>query len=322
MRTTAVYSQAVEKAIADLEIGKRKPSGLYEPIAYGLREGGKRLRPVLLLMGCDAYSGDYEKALLPAAGIEMFHNFTLLHDDVMDNSDLRRGRPTVHRKWDSNTAILSGDCMLTLAVDLMMNVDDSILRRVLDIFNRMSVAVYEGQSYDMDFETRDDVTLPEYMMMIEGKTSALLGAAVSIGSIIGGASETDSRFMYDYGVKLGIAFQIQDDYLDLYGDPATFGKPIGGDVLNDKKTFLLLSARGHGGDVRDLLARITSEEKGEKKISAFRDVMTSEGIPEECDRAIEKYYSEAISALESTSLGENDKAAFRGLAEKLISRKR
>jgi len=322
MKSIREYSIAVEETIRGLSEFGYKPASLYEPIAYGMQAGGKRLRPVLLLMGCDAFSGSFNQALHAAAGIEMFHNFTLLHDDVMDNSDLRRGRATVHKKWDSNTAILSGDCMLTLATQLIMRTDDGKLRRVLDIFNRMALRVYEGQRLDMDFEMRDDVTLPDYISMIDGKTSALLGASAEIGSVIGGADGNDSRLMYEYGLKLGIAFQIQDDYLDLYGDASTFGKPIGGDVLNDKKTFLLLSACNRGAGVRKALEKVMSECHGEAKISAVRDIMTAEMIPEECEKVIEIYSRDAFDALDRTSLNDDVKQSFRMLSEKLTGRKK
>lgn len=214
----------------------RKPEGLYKPIVYGLEQGGKRLRPVILLAACDAVGGDSAKALPQAAAIEMYHNFTLLHDDVMDKADLRRGKPTVCNKWDDNTAILSGDTMLTLATQLVVDgVEPQKAMRLLKEFNETAIGVYEGQQYDMEFEARTDVTIDEYMEMIRLKTSVLLAGAARIGAVMGDADERNANALYDFAVNLGLAFQLQDDWLDVYGDPDVFGKAIGGDIMNNKK---------------------------------------------------------------------------------------
>ncbi len=312
----------VEEAIIEKDYASKTPESLYGPVAYGLQKGGKRIRPVLLLMAAEAFGKNPVECLDPAVGIEMFHNFTLLHDDVMDCSDMRRGRPTVHKKWDGNTAILSGDTMLTLAAQLMMNVDDSRLRCVLDVFNSMSVAVYEGQRLDMDFETRDEVSVEEYLDMIEKKTSALLGASARIGAIAAGASEKDCGLIYEYGVKLGLAFQIQDDYLDMFGDPATFGKPIGGDVLNGKKAFMLVSMLERGGSDADALREAMKMPPSELKVNTVRSIYEHAGMPELCRRTIGEYSRKSLKALRSTSLGEEARMPLERLVDKLIDRKK
>lgn len=322
MRTINEYSTIVNQAINSLSLPSTKLNGLYSPIEYGMAEGGKRLRPVITLMACEAFDKDVQSAINAAVGLEMYHNFTLLHDDVMDNSDLRRGRPTVHRKWDANTAILSGDTMLTLATQLVMNVDDSILRNVLDTFNRMSIDVFEGQQLDMDFETRDDVTLEEYMTMITGKTSALLGCAAKTGALIAGCSDKDAKAMYDFGVALGLAFQIQDDYLDVYGDEATFGKPIGGDILNNKKTFLMLSALEIDNTEKSNLRIALNMTSSKEKIDTVRDEYNALGIPEICRNKILEYSHIASSLIDSTAMSMEGKTAFKNLVDSLVGRTR
>src|SRR6201986_1517003 len=218
------------------------PAKLEEPIKYILSLGGKRLRPALLLMACDLFGGDINKAIPPALAIEVFHNFTLMHDDIMDNAPLRRGKTTVHERWNPNVGILSGDVMLIEGYKLMMQVDNSILRRILDIFNTTAVGVCEGQQIDMEFETRDVVDINEYINMIRLKTAVVLGGALKIGALIGGAPEKDATLLSDFGVQLGVAFQLQDDILDVYGDPEKFGKQVGGDIISNKKTYLLIKA--------------------------------------------------------------------------------
>ena len=242
-------------------------------------------------MGADAFGEAAGKALTPAVGIETFHNFTLLHDDVMDRSDVRRGRPTVHKKYGENAAILSGDTMLTLATD-------------------------------MDFETSDKTSLPEYMQMIEGKTGSLLGASAKIGAIIGGAGEKDADLMYDFGMAIGVAFQIQDDWLDTFGDPTTFGKPIGGDILNSKKTYLYLSGISEHPDYADALRAAMNMAPGESKIKTVTRLYEKLGIKESAAKAVAHYSSKAMTSLKKTSLGDEEKEAFKKLAEKLIGRKK
>src|ERR1700744_2113013 len=218
------------------------PADLYEPIKYILSLGGKRMRPALLLMACDLFGGDINKAISSALAIEVFHNFTLMHDDIMDNAPLRRGKVTVHERWNPNVGILSGDVMLIEGYKLMMQVDEHLLRPILNIFNETAVGVCEGQQIDMEFETRHDVGIEEYINMIRLKTAVVLGGALKIGAIIGGASTEDAALLHTFGEQLGIAFQLQDDILDVYGNPEKFGKQVGGDIISNKKTYLLIKA--------------------------------------------------------------------------------
>lgn len=322
MKTISDYSSDIETAIRGLNFPQGNLKSLYSPIEYGLSAGGKRIRPVLLLMGADAFGNKAAEAITPAVGIETFHNFTLLHDDVMDKSDLRRGRPTVHKKFDENSAILSGDTMLTLATQYVTEVDDSILKCVLHTFNDMAIELYEGQRLDMDFETADNISLADYLKMIEGKTSSLLGASVKIGSIIGGASEKDANLMYEFGVMIGIAFQIQDDYLDTFGDPATFGKPIGGDILNGKKTYLYVAALEQGGQTAEALKTAFTLPPSDMKVKTVTRLYEKIGMKEICKKAVAHYSSKALKALNATSLGDEEKEAFKKLAEKLVGRKK
>lgn len=222
---------------------EREPQGLYAPIAYTLSLGGKRVRPALTLMACNLFSDDLTPAIQPALGIEIFHNFTLLHDDIMDKADIRRGKPTVHKYWNENTAILSGDIMQILAYVLISEAPAAHLKKVLDVFSRTAIEVCEGQQYDMDFENRETVDADAYLEMIRLKTAVLLGCSLYIGAIIGGANENDARNLYQFGVNIGIAFQLKDDLLDVYGNEENFGKKVGGDILCNKKTFLLIHAK-------------------------------------------------------------------------------
>lgn len=322
MKSISDYSALVEKAISDNDYASWPPESLYGPIAYGLQKGGKRLRPVLLLMTAEAFGIEASAAIQQALGIEMFHNFTLLHDDVMDRSDLRRGRPTVCAKWDDNTAILSGDTMLTLATELMCCVPDTSLRSVLEIFNAMAIEVYEGQRLDMDFECRDNVTVAEYMTMIGKKTGALLGASARIGAAVASASPCDATLMYDFGMELGLAFQIQDDLLDTFGDAATFGKPIGGDILNNKKTFLTTTLLEKGGPDAEALAEAMKMPASELKIRVVKGIYEKAGIEQLCRSAISCHSKKALKALRSTSLGEGHRKPLERLVEKLIDRAR
>ncbi len=322
MKPFSEYSALIEKELRNLEFPEGELSTLYEPITYGLSAGGKRLRPALLMMTADAFGDNVENAVMPAIGIETFHNFTLLHDDVMDNSDTRRGRPSVHAKWDVNTAILSGDTMLTLATQYISQVDDCKLRKVLDSFNEMAIRVYEGQRLDMDFETREDVTIDDYTRMIMDKTGALLGASARIGALIGGASEEDAAIMYEYGMMLGVAFQIQDDWLDVFGDSTTFGKPIGGDINNNKKSFLMLTALTDNGADGDALREAVKLPSGDTKVKVVTRIYEKMGVSEICKKEISHYVSRAMSALKKVNLPEERKEPYRILLEKLTGRKK
>ena len=316
------YSAVVEKLLRDLQFAGGDLEGLYGPVSYSLSAGGKRLRPSLVLMAADAFGHKAGEAEEAAIGLEMFHNFTLLHDDVMDNSDMRRGRPSVHAKWDPNTAILSGDTMLTVATSHMMRVPDCLLREVLDIFNEMALRVYEGQRLDMDFESKEEVSVDDYIRMISYKTGALLAAAVRIGALIGGASREDAEKMARYGMMMGIAFQIQDDWLDVFGDASTFGKPIGGDLNNNKKSYLLLSALACKNSDSEALRDALKLPAGENKIKIVTKIYERLGVSTVCREAISSYSSKAIAALKSTSLTDEQREPFRLLVEKLTGRKK
>lgn len=316
------YRAMLEEEIKSINLPVDRLPGLYEPIVYSLENGGKRLRPILLLMACEAFGGNPEDARRAALGIEMYHNFTLLHDDVMDRSDLRRGKPTVFKKWGTDTAILSGDVMLTLAGDYMSEVPDSCLRTVLKEFNEMAVGVYEGQQLDMEFEQSDDVTLERYLEMIRLKTSVLLGAACSIGARIGGATDEEARAMYRFGESLGVAFQIQDDYLDVYGDSATFGKPVGGDILNNKKTFLTIKVKELGGANAQALQSAMELPAGDLKVRTVRNIMTAAEMPRVCRKAWDEWSGRAIKSLADTSLDKEAATALKSVVEKLIDRKK
>ncbi len=322
MKKFSDYSAHIEKTLRDLTFPGNELAGLYEPVSYSLSAGGKRLRPSLALMAADAFGNAAERAERAAVGLEIFHNFTLLHDDVMDQSDMRRGRPSVHAKWDVNTAILSGDTMLTLATRCVSDVDDSILRRILDTFNEMALRVYEGQRLDMDFEKSDKVGLEDYIRMISDKTGALLGAAAKIGALIGGASDKDAEHMAEYGVMLGLAFQIQDDWLDVFGDSMTFGKPIGGDINNNKKSFLLLTALATDTPDATALKEAMKLPAGDTKIKIVTRLYERLDMTRHCREAIAAYSAKALGALKATSLSDDVREPFRLLVDKLTGRKK
>lgn len=297
-----------------------EPSGLYEPIKYTLCDGGKRLRPLLTLATCDALGGDIDGAKNQAIGVEIFHNFTLLHDDVMDNADMRRGKATVHRKWNEATAILSGDAMLTLATQFMTKGDGTKIWDVISLFNTTAMEVYQGQQYDMDFEKRLDVTVDEYLEMIRLKTSVLLGCACKLGAIMAGAFDSEQKAFYKYGVKLGLAFQLQDDFLDTYGDPNIFGKKIGGDILNDKKTWLLISAlnEDNSGKLKEIIGN--KEIAPKEKIAQVKSIYDSLNLGNRCKELMEKYATEAIDALKTVGLSDTDLEFFKKMASDAIGR--
>ncbi|NBJ07551.1 polyprenyl synthetase family protein [Duncaniella freteri] len=312
------YLQIVTDAISNLRL-PGQPSGLYDPIRYTLNCGGKRLRPVLALAACEAFGKEAMTAIHQAIAIEMFHNFTLLHDDVMDKAEVRRGRPTVHVKWNEETAILSGDAMLTTANMLLAVKCGERLPQALELFNGTAMNIYEGQQYDMDFESRTDVTVEEYMEMIRLKTSVLLGCACGMGALMADAPfETQVRF-FDFGVNLGLAFQLQDDYLDTYGDPETFGKSIGGDILNDKKTWLLIMAMNEdkSGRIKSMLG---TTDDPESKIKAVRSIYDELDLPQRIHELISAYIDTAIKCLDHLELAPEARSFFMDLALKSATR--
>jgi len=299
------------------------PDSLYEPVSYILSLGGKRLRPALLLMACDLFDGDVNAAISPALAIEVFHNFTLMHDDIMDNAPLRRGKITVHERWGNNAGILSGDAMLVLSYKLMMKVEDHLLREVLDVFNKTALGVCEGQQLDMDFEQRAEVHVDEYLEMIRLKTSVLLGGALKIGALIGGAEMADAELLNSFGEYLGIAFQLQDDILDVYGDPDKFGKQVGGDIISNKKTWLLIRA----------LELAAAEQKTEldhwiafkefdnaEKVAAVTKIYDELNVRRYAEQAMETFTDKAFMALDAINLPEAHKQYLRNFADGLLVR--
>lgn len=318
----------INKAIEALDWSK-EPRGLYEPIEYTLASGGKRLRPTLALIAAEAIvnggliNGDAIEQTLPAAlALEVFHNFTLLHDDVMDRAEVRRGRPTVHVKWNDNTAILSGDQMLIEAYKLLSNVPADKLPQVLKWFNEMATGICEGQQYDIDFEHMSQVTLDQYMHMIELKTSVLLAYAMKIGGYIAGATPAQLEALYQYGLHIGLAFQIQDDLLDVYGDPKTFGKAIGGDICCNKKTFLLLTALeiADAESKAELLQWLLETDRDEEKIAAVTELYTRMGVRAVAESTMEEHTSLALAQLDKLPQNEATER-LRVLAEQLVTRK-
>lgn len=320
METVKEYVGYINGRIAEMSYPPLQ--GLYEPIRYALNAGGKRLRPMLLLAAAEACGAGKEQVIDQALGIEMFHNFTLLHDDLMDRADMRHGKPTVHVKWNPATAILSGDTMLTMAGQLVgRGLHDSMLGKILRLFNETAIAVYEGQQKDMDFETRNDVTPAEYLDMISQKTGALIATPCLMGAILAGADGRCCDRLNEYGRGLGRAFQLQDDWLDTYGDPAVFGKKIGGDILNDKKTYLLTMAlqNGDASQREELLSLMGT--RSQDKIDRVREIYSATGSDKACRDLIEKSTAEAISALDNAGLSADAREFFRAIAEKSLSRR-
>ncbi|MBO5679366.1 MAG: polyprenyl synthetase family protein [Bacteroidaceae bacterium] len=319
------FSQLLDKVNAHINTldYAHEPMHLYEPVKYILSLGGKRIRPAMMLMAYNMYRDDVDKILDPALALEIYHNFTLLHDDLMDNADVRRGNPTVHKRWDANTAILSGDVMLSLADVYMSRVDDVYLRDVMSVFHRTSIEIAEGQQYDMDFETRDDVAEAEYIEMIRLKTSVLLACALKIGALLGGASKEDAEHLYQLGESLGLAFQLRDDYLDVYGNPKVFGKKIGGDILCNKKTYLYINAlRLADKEQRAALDywATASDIDPDEKIAAVTDIYNKVGLPAMSRKMEDFYYRRAQASLEALSVGEDKKQVLRGFMEALMER--
>lgn len=303
---------------------KREPLGLYAPIAYTMSLGGKRVRPALTLMACNLYTDALESAVGPALGIEIFHNFTLLHDDIMDRAAIRRGKPTVHEKWDDNTAILSGDVMQIAAYQLVSDAPAPVLKPVLDLFSRTAVEICEGQQYDMEFESREEVGAGEYIEMIRLKTAVLLGCALKTGALIGGADDEDATHLYAFGENIGLAFQLMDDILDVYGDEKTFGKKIGGDILCNKKTYLLIHAQKLAeGDTAEELQSLLSglANSPEEKIAKVTSIYDSLGVRAIAEEAMEIYYQKALQHLEKVSVDKERKNHLLQLAKNLMNRK-
>lgn len=313
----------IEAALAAIPY-PQQPEGLYEPIRYVLSMGGKRLRPTLTLMAYALYKEDTERALPAAIGLETYHNHTLLHDDLMDKADMRRGKATVHKKWDENTAILSGDTMLIMAFQHILRTDCHRLPEVLNLAARTMQEICEGQQYDMNFESRNDVREEEYIEMIRLKTSVLLACALKAGALIADAPEEDCEQLYQFGEKIGLAFQLQDDYLDCYGDPAVFGKQIGGDICCAKKTFMLINAFNRANDAQkaELNRLLNDVDEREEKVAGVLALYDELEIPALCRERMETLYAEARRIFDSLPIDAERKQPLWNYAEKLLNRKK
>ncbi len=322
MRPIAEYQNIISSFFESLHLEK-EPKNLYEPIDYILALGGKRIRPVLTLMSCEIFDTNAQKALYAAAAVEVFHNFSLVHDDIMDDAPLRRGKETVHEKWNLNTGILSGDAMLILAYQYFENYEPKIFSQLAKLFSKTALEVCEGQQYDVDFETRNDVSITEYLKMIEYKTAVLIAAALKMGAIVAETSVENANLIYDFGLNLGIAFQLQDDYLDAFGDPKTFGKQVGGDIIENKKTYLYLKAlefsdTANKQELNQLFQ--THVEDNTQKIERVKALFLSSGAADATQQAIQDFTFKAFETLEKMQLAADKKKILQLFGEKLMNR--
>jgi geranylgeranyl diphosphate synthase type II len=313
--------QAKVRDIFDNQNYINEPKRLYEPIQYSLSQGGKRLRPLLALLGCSIFDGDLETVIPPAIGLEIFHNFTLLHDDIMDEAPIRRGQASVYKKWDTNTAILSGDTMFVLAYEYVTKTKADFLVEVLRVFNQTAREVCEGQQYDMNYETQDFVGVEDYIEMIRLKTAVLIAAALKIGAIVARANTDDAQNIYDFGINIGLAFQLRDDLLDAFGKLEVFGKPIGNDIVTNKKTYLYIVAYEKADSTQKAaLDRAFSEENNEVKIKAVLELYEQLKIKEETEKMIEDYYEKSLQYLDAISIDKEQKAELYDFAKGLMLR--
>ncbi len=316
------YSGSLQNYLDEV-ITLKEPIRLYEPIKYIVSLGGKRLRPVLTLLSCDMFNSDYKNALPAALALELFHNFSLIHDDIMDEAPLRRGKETVHQKWNLNTGILSGDAMLILAYQLFEEYEPTMFRDLAKLFSKTALQVCEGQQYDVDFETKTDVTISDYIKMIDYKTAVLLGASMKMGAIVANASEDCKTNSYDFGRNLGIAFQLQDDYLDCFGNPETFGKQIGGDIIANKKTFLYIKAFQNSSDSEKIyLEKLFSEKPKDptEKIKVVLDIYNKSGATQETLKEILRYTQKANKVLNKLDISDKNREILLSFGEKLMNR--
>ncbi len=316
------FVQALNEEFSQQTYGERHEE-LYEPIRYLMSLCGKRLRPLMTLMATALFTDDWQKAIKPASAVEVFHNFTLMHDDIMDKAPLRRGKVTVHEKWNENIAILSGDVMLVQAYELLMFVEDDKFKKALKRFNRTAAEVCEGQQLDMNFENRENVSEEEYLEMIKLKTSVLLGFALELGGIIGGASDKSCHLLYEIGLNVGLGFQLKDDLLDVYGDPEKFGKQVGGDIISNKKTFMLIEAleKAEGETAVELNKWLSLKEfDSVEKVKAVTAIYDTLGIRQVAENKINAYFDKAFEALNILKVDEERKAVLRSFAETLIDR--
>lgn len=320
MEKVVSYQEVLEENIKKINL-PLTPKNLYDPLRYFMTLGGKRTRPTLTLLGCQLFGKPGLKALNAALAVELFHNFTLIHDDIMDEAPLRRGKVTVHEKWNTNIGILSGDVLFVEAYKLLAKNDISVLPQLIEVFSKTAVEVCEGQQLDMDFETRDDVRIEEYIEMIRLKTSVLLGAALEMGAIVAEASEQDKKHLYNFGVNIGIAFQLQDDFLDLYADPEKFGKQVGGDIITNKKTFLLLKAKELANDnqAEKLDALLINDNQAEK-VEQAKSLFTEIGVDKLAKNLMYEYYEKAKKEMDAIQVEEDAKHELIALGEYLINR--
>jgi geranylgeranyl diphosphate synthase type II len=310
----------IEKELFNLNIAQ-EPISLYEPLRYFLAIGGKRIRPILVLLAARMFNNQRQEVMNQALAVELFHNFTLIHDDIMDNAPLRRGLTTIHEKWNPSQAILSGDVLMIVAYQYLMRTDAQYLEALLNSFNKMAIEVCEGQQMDMDFEQRQDVSIPEYIEMIRLKTSVLLGCALEIGAIVSDASPEDKKHIYDFGVNIGLAFQIQDDILDVYGHVEKFGKQVGGDIICDKKTFLYLTARSEANETQQTIFEAQMNNSNHaKKVEIIRGLYDELNIRQKSADAMQEFYAKAMEHLNAISVADNFKAELKGLADYLMGR--
>jgi len=305
------------------KIDLKEPNNLYEPISYILNLGGKRLRPILVLMSCDLFGSDYRKAMDASVAIEMFHNFTLIHDDIMDKASLRRGKETVHIKWDENIGILSGDALMIMSYQMLETYDGDTFKKLFALFNKTALQICEGQQYDMDFETRRDVLLDDYLKMISYKTAVLLACSLQMGAIIANTNEVDVEHIYNFGLNLGIAFQLQDDYLDAFGTEE-FGKKLGGDILENKKTFLYLKTYDLATNVdrEEILNWYSDTSRSENKIKKVKALFNKYNTPELLLQEIEKYSLKAFDRIKDLSIQDVNKDVFVNFGQSLMHRKK
>ncbi len=316
------YSTSLQNYLTEV-VTLQEPIHLYKPIKYIVSLGGKRLRPVLTLMSCDFFNTDYKKALPAALALELFHNFSLIHDDIMDEAPLRRGKETVHQKWDLNTGILSGDAMLILAYQLFEKYEPVMFRDLAKLFSQTALQVCEGQQYDVDFESRNDVAISDYIKMIDYKTAVLLGASMKMGAIVANASEDSRTHSYEFGRNLGIAFQLQDDYLDAFGNPETFGKQIGGDIIANKKTFLYIKAFQNSSESEKIfLEKLFSEKPKDptNKINTVLEIYNKSGATEATLKEILNYTQKANEILMKLNISEENKEVLLSFGDKLMNR--
>ena len=323
MHSIYQYQEFISTYLEEQTIIK-EPKNLYEPIDYILALGGKRIRPILTLMAAEIFGTDYKKALPAALAVEVFHNFSLVHDDIMDDAPLRRGKETVHEKWNLNTGILSGDAMLILAYQYFEKYEPKVFRDLAKLFSKTAIEVCEGQQWDVDFENREDVTISEYLKMIEYKTAVLVAAAMKMGAIIAETSEENCRLIYDFGLNLGLAFQLQDDYLDAFGDPETFGKQVGGDIIENKKTYLYLKAQEFANaEQKEELMHLFSihPEDNSEKINSVKGIFNATGASELTQKAIQEFTLKAFDTLQKINIDNEKKEILKSFGENLMGRK-